>query len=277
MKTNLTHEDKDCVGFYTLHNPETDETYAGSGILKVRNGTHFRQLEGGRLGRIGSKGKAIRHPNYKLQQAYNRNPNFEFTGIAVGHKDDKDSRLAALAAEQSLLDEFFGQELFLNLAPDATVGFLGQKHSEASNEKNRQATQARMTDPEFRKRLLEAQNEGRANMSEEDKAKQIAIATEGIRRSYENPDRKRLLGQTRSDEFKERNGAMAKKLWEDPEYRRNQLEVRANTIQPHSKSVSADGVIYPSLSECARAFGFTKGAILYRVSSNSFPNWFYEE
>ena len=111
----IVSEEKE-VGVYILHNKNTDETYAGSGVLEDRKASHFYYLKAGKEGRRGQTGKLIRHPNRKLQAAYNRDPNFDFVAIPT------ETREEATQAEQSLIDEFRGNPLFLNLSSDARNG-----------------------------------------------------------------------------------------------------------------------------------------------------------
>ena len=86
------------VGVYILHNKNTDETYAGSGVLEDRKASHFYYLNAGKEGRRNKDGKLIRHPNRKLQAAYNRDSNFDFVAIPT------ETREEATQAEQSLID-----------------------------------------------------------------------------------------------------------------------------------------------------------------------------
>jgi hypothetical protein len=278
MKSSLSGEDKKAVGFYTLSNSETDETYAGSGILGKRESFHFRMLQAGKEGRMNTKGKPIVHPNYRLQKAFNRNQNFDFNGVVVGPDDpDNQNRFVALQIEQSIIDEHFGKKKFLNLASDVLACFSGRKHSEETNEKNRQATTERWEDPEYRARTIAAQNEGRANLTPEE----IALYTENrsiaIKKSYENPDRKRLIGQERGEAFKEHDSKVITDKWKDPVYRAKQMAERASRIQPNRLKVSLDGIVYNTMTEAADAVGVSRATIGNRISAGTHPAWFYVE
>lgn len=124
MKSNITIEDKNKIGIYIIHNPTTDETYAGSGILNERLYEHSRHLE--------NKNVNIKHHNFKLQKAYNKNSNFEFIGIPVEENNftKKENRQLALELEQQMINEHKDNPLFLNIALDATAPMYGRKQTE---------------------------------------------------------------------------------------------------------------------------------------------------
>lgn len=106
-----------------MHNPETDQGYVGSSKdIEERRDTHFKLLQSGK------------HPNRRLQAAYDANPNFDFVGLVLGDRE------AAFDYEQSVLDELgYGPEL-LNISRNARYCRVdGLKHTDETKEKIRAA------------------------------------------------------------------------------------------------------------------------------------------
>ena len=213
----IVSEEKE-VGVYILHNKNTDETYAGSGVLEDRKASHFYYLNAGKEGRRNKDGKLIRHPNRKLQAAYNRDSNFDFVAIPT------ETREEATQAEQSLIDEFHGNPLFLNLSSDARTGVyehteetrakrskslkgnqngLGYKHSEERKEKIRQEMLGRTVSPETRQKLSESK---KGKKHSEEHIRNNSLAQTGKSPTAETRLKMSLsqIGRTHSEETKEK-------------------------------------------------------------------------
>lgn len=266
MKTNLEPSEKGQVGIYIVHNPNTDETYVGSGILGIRQKAHEKFLRSGK------------HWNHRLQKAYNKDPSFEFIGISLG-ENAAGVRLEALAAEQAIIDEYWGSPLFMNLARDAET-MSGFKHRADTIESLREITSKRWQDPQWREKTLAAQNAGRASMSPE--AREVAARNRAtaLKEAYETGQRGSIKGQTRSDAFKAHNSQMISEKWSEPEYRAKQMAARTKGVYRDTemaKPVEIEGVAYSTVSAAARAHGMTKQGVGYRLKTRTFPNWNYVE
>lgn len=206
------------VGVYILHNKNTDETYAGSGVLEDRKASHFYRLEAGREGKRGKDGKLIRHHNRRLQAAYNRDPNFDFIAIAT------ETREEATQAEQALIDEFRGNPLFLNLSDSAVNGVykqseetralrsslmrgnknsLGHQQSDEHKEKIRQAMLGKVISPETRQKLSDVK---KGTKHSEEHIRNNSLAQTGKTHSLETRLKMSVsqTGRTHSEETKEK-------------------------------------------------------------------------
>jgi hypothetical protein len=264
MKTNLTPEDKCKVGIYILHDPATDQAYFGSGVLGDRQKTHLSQLKNGK------------HHCRKLQRAFDNGAEFDFVGIPVEDSADvRENRRIAYELEQTSIDEFRGSPLLLNTSMVVDANFTGLKHSEESNETNRQHASKRWSDPVWREKVIAAQNTGKAAMTEEEKAARAAAVSSGLKAVYDSGDRPSNKGQVRSEEFCEQNSAKIKDKWQDPDYRIRQIASRQGKTNEKARiPVMGDGVEYPSLTAAAEALGISKQSITYRLQSETYPGWF---
>jgi hypothetical protein len=213
VNTTLFEEDRNKIGVYLLHNDETGFGYIGSGVLGSRQRVHDYLLRNGK------------HWNYRLQKAYNQNPNFEFIAAVVGDNAD-DVRREALALEQALIDEHWGDPQLLNLAADVETPMRGYKHRPEDIEKSRQAMLKRWSDPEFRDKVTVAQKNGWQEMSDTRKEQFRKDVSEGLKRAYAGGVRSSNRGQKRSEEFCVQNSRKIAEKWQDPEYRENQRKAR---------------------------------------------------
>ena len=169
------------VGTYLLHNKETGEAYVGSGILNQRRNNHFNKLE-----------KNV-HDNKKLQDAYNKNPNFDFVPVVTPNRE------VAFDFEQSIIDEFISSELLLNIVPNARYGPApGFKPSLEQCEKQRQmmlgTVQSEETKEKRRQSMLKRYTEG------------FVAPAKGLSKSLETIEkhRKASTGRVVSDETREK-------------------------------------------------------------------------
>jgi group I intron endonuclease len=102
-------------GFYIFGNPDTGEKYVGStGNLSYRKSRHLSDLK-----------KGVHH-NRNLQEAFDKNPNFDFVGTPTENREE------AYSKEQELLRNESG---LLNIATDAKASSKGLKASEETRRK----------------------------------------------------------------------------------------------------------------------------------------------
>ena len=261
MESNLSREDEKKVGVYLMHNPETNMGYIGSGILGRPRSEHLRALK------LGA------HYNHRLQKAYDENPNFEFIATVVEGDTFEESRTLALELEQSEIDTFWGPGL-LNIARHVDAPMTGYKHSEESNEKNRQAAKKRWQDDGYRQVVLQRQVEGKAQMTPEEHAQRNAKLSTSIKRAYDEGRRISNAGQVRPEEFRERTSANIAEKWQDPEYREKQRQSKMGNRNAPMCPIMGDGIEYPSIVDAARAQGVSPQSIQYRLSSSNYPGWF---
>lgn len=78
-------------------------------------------------------------------------------------------------------------------------------------------------------------------------------------------DKNPFYGKTHSEESKEKMREAAKAKYSNPSY-----------INPQAKIVMAEGVEYPSLTSCAKAYGKVPATILNRIKSKNFPEFYYK-
>lgn len=266
MKSNLTKDELNEIGFYTLHNPNTQATYIGSGILGDRQYEHELNLK---------KGK---HPNYKLQRAYRQDEHFEFTGVVVRESDDVETnRKLALAIEQDLLDEFIESPDVLNLAREATAPMAGRKHTEdslrkmsesrkgiplSSEHKAKIAEKAklRFQDPAVTEQLAQARRNTPA--SEATKERISTSIKAKYQEGYTNPN----LGKTLDDEHK-------KKIGEANRGHQHTEDARKKISEAVSKPVRIEGVVYKSAAEAASVLNINYNTVYTRLRSSNYPSW----
>lgn len=261
---NLTTHRPDEVGIYILQNEDTQQTYFGSGILRRRFNTHKSQLKNGN------------HPNPKLQSAYNKNSNFVFIGLPIEGDDKKEVRATAFALEQMDISENIDNPLMLNIAKDVEANYRDLTHTPEARAVMSSKLKEKWQDPQFREKTVTAQNEGKANVSEEDKLAHRQKLSEAQHARYERIGASPTKGQTRSEDFCQRNSQNIAEKWQDPEYREKQRQARlGGEREAARKQVSVDGVIYPSLTAAAAAFGITKQGARGRIASEKNQTWKY--
>lgn len=261
MDSNLTAESRGQIGYYMLYNENTDQAYAGSGVLGERKSKHQSLL------------KAGQHHSPKLQAAYDADPNFKFIGVVVDEGSPELSREAAFACEQETINEHWGNPLFLNAARDVAGSRLGIPHREETKEVLSDIKKQQWQDPEWAAKVVEAQNAGKAAMTDEQLALRSQRLSQGIKASYDNGVRVSTAGQTRSAEFCERNSQQVKSLWEDPDYRARQSASKLGNRNAPMKQVVVGDTVYESKTAAAAAFGITKQSVSHRINSKTFPDW----
>jgi group I intron endonuclease len=256
---------KETVGFYVLHNRNTDETYVGSGILSERKYNHETTLREGT------------HHNYKLQMAYNRDPNFEFVGIPVDEPGNtaKENRDLALELEQSLIDEHADNLLLLNIVKDVERPRFGVKDTPETIERKREGV---------KKHWANLPQDVREEKKE--RYRQLMTGnTHGV--GYEKkPDeierwRESRAGYQHSEETKAKIGAANKISLTGrtlpPEHRDKVVVSILQANAEKMRRVSVNGIIYDSLNDAARSFGINPGTAYYRINAttDAYKEWFY--
>ena len=117
--------EKGQIGTYLLHNSDTGHTYVGSGVLAKRHADHKTLL------------KNNSHYNPKLQNAYNKHPNFDFVAVPTNDREE------ARDLEQAIIDEHRDNPLFLNISVDARYCNNGQPMTDEHKAKISQANKGR--------------------------------------------------------------------------------------------------------------------------------------
>lgn len=251
------------IGVYMLHNQETGEAYIGSGILNARRNAHFSLLQ---------KGK---HRNYLLQSSYSKNPNFDFIGVPVEGDDKEQTRKEALALEALLVSEFSDSPRLLNLMREKIEESTNLSHSQETLERLREHTAKRWQNPEWREKVLVAQNAGKQAMTPEQLAEKSRRLSESIKHAYDTGVKVSNAGQIRSEEFRQNNSRNIAQLWKDPSYRERQMTGRVGkSPEPTNKrACCVAGVLYDSVTSAANACGLTKQGALYRLDTPSYSDW----
>lgn len=242
------------IAFYVLTHIPTGFYYVGS----TRN--LYRRLENHK--HTLNFGK---HSNHKLQSVYTR-----WSDIAIKSTECL-SIEDAVALEQKALEESHGKEKCCNLYSTAFVKTVtgGWKHTEESREKRRIASTGKRHTPESLKKMSEWQigrkfsPEVRQRMSEVRRGKPFSghqLDWTGRKHSEESIEKMRIsqTGVLHSEETK------------------NKIRAYAEST---GRRVSVEGVIYPTISHVARAYGIDHRTVRGRVDSKSerFANWFYAD
>lgn len=281
-------------GVYMLHNYETGGYYLGSSCdLNRRLKDHTREL------------KAGKHKNYKLQAAYDNNPNFQAIPVPLNDKQ------ISVNVEDALIKENWGDPNLLNIAKDVQRFRLGSEVSQETKDKQSRAQKQlyasgyvnpmqgqkhsqeikdflrkkaieqyqdpiqrklasdrgveRMSDPEHRKKISSAVK--RTMNTPEVKAELTAAA---IVRWQDPVQRTQLvnsaIARAATPEGKLNSSNGGKAAWNNPEFR-----------EKMTRKVIIDGVVYSSLTEAALAFNVSIATVKNRAESNSeqFKNWHY--
>lgn len=215
MESNLSNEDRGKVGIYLLVNDDTCETYAGSGILTERFLDHKRNLENGS------------HVNYKLQRAYSHNNNFRFIGVPVQEEELslEENRQLALLLEQTIIDEYIDNPLFLNISRDAAAPMSGRKQTPEHIAKRVEKTSGQIRSAEIRSSISNSMTNYWQTISDEKRALHCAnlskaqIRVEEAKNQSEKESRKKRLNDARV------------KRWEDPVNKKAHSDIMVELFQ----------------------------------------------
>lgn len=219
--------DDENPGVYILHNPNNDKLYVGSTVdLNERKRKHFQQLRNNK------------HINKKLQNAFNKDPQFEFVGVPTLTRED------AYEVEQQIIEEHYGNPLFLNIARDAKVPCLNC--SPEIREKIRQSNTGKKASEETRLKMSNTQKlvQTGKTLSEETKAKisashigkKLSEETKAklslIRKNKEMPEEQKQkisqsnMGHSVSEDTRKILSEKAKERWNNPEMAEKYRESR---------------------------------------------------
>jgi group I intron endonuclease len=246
------------IGAYIVYNPDTDETYAGSGILRKRERVHMRTLE------------SSTHHNHKLQEAYHRNPNFEFIAVPT------ETREEARALEQAIINEFWGNPLFLNLSNDATKCCAEQTPEvkrKISETLKQQIQDGSRLPPMIGKKHSE---ETKAKYSRDRIGNQHALGSRHTEewkedRSKAMQGNQHLLGHQHSEETKARMSEA------HTGRKRSEEEILKSAEGRTKKNVVVDGVAYLNSAAAAKALGISRSGVDKRCLSLNFPEYKFVE
>lgn len=258
------------VGVYVISNPKTDETYIGSGVLHNRERDHFRQLKTGR------------HGNYKLQKAFNKDPEgFEFHGAEL------ETRNAALEIENALIEEHWGNPLLLNLAKDAKAPMQGRKMSDEVRRRMSESQQGhpgvRHT-PETIEKIREAHrgNSYRSGKPHSEETK--ALLSKMVKERMTDPQHREkisqsLRGRRPTEETREKLREFHTRNAKTESGKLKLDRMREIGTLATSRPVTDGKNVYPSIRAAARANGISLNAAHNRVKSKSvkFEAWQYVE
>lgn len=203
------YSDFSVPGVYIVEIPGSPYIYIGStGNLNQRKRQHRSELNRGI------------HSNQKLQLLYSPKNGVDFK---VAQRTQ--TREAALALEQELLDQHKNNPFCLNIATNARVPAAGMIRSDETRAKISQALKGRRPTEESKEKMRQAQigrthsKETKQRMSEshkgtthsEDTKQQMSKARKGILRSEETKQRMRT---PRSEEAKEKIKQGALRRWQ---------------------------------------------------------------
>lgn len=243
---------------YAITNTITTKKYVGSSKdFNKRKQTHLRDLRSGH------------HHNVHLQRSFALygEDNFVFSILeeSLGSEQDKFN------------SEIYWIEL---LSPEYNIGSVGGGDN-ISNNPNKEDIIARRTATVKAKVALMTEQERTAKWARygkdnpnwrggisrshcacgNDIAPTAKTCSYCIDRTGENNP---FYGKTHSEETKAILSANMKARYSDPNY-----------VNPQARPVVADGVVYPSLTACAKHYGKVPATILNRIRSNSFPTFYY--
>lgn len=239
-------------GVYIIQNQETMETYVGSGDVYRRASQHRTSLQ-----------KGI-HTNHRLQEAYNRNPNFEMVAVPTETRDE------AFDIEQAIIDEFSNSPLLLNLSMDARIPRI--KHTEETKRRISEANKGRIITPEMRRKISETltgriepdhvrqkKSESRIGLKHsEETRRKISISNTGKVPSEET---RKKLSEANKGQIPPNKGIPTRE------------ETKRKLSEKNSRPIIGDGVVYSSGRAAAQALGMTPAGISDRIKSPNFPGW----
>lgn len=241
------------AGAYIFTHTASGKFYIGStNNLAGRRSRHLTDL------------RYNRHPNLRFQRLYNQDPALESFFVITEDREEAYDR------EQELIDIHWGDENLLNMTKDVRAAFrhpseesklkhrlaiTGLKRSDLTKERIRQAKLGVPRSDELKKKVSLANTgrirsvETRLMMSQMRKGKAMPPRTQ------EHTDKIRVAKAG----FKHSAESIAK----------------IKSSSPTAKSVSINGVIYPSVAEAVRQIGRSHRSIRDRIASDKYSNWFY--
>lgn len=255
MKKIISEFDKNNPGVYLLHNPNTDETYFGSTTnLNRRANEHNSELNN------------KKHGNYKLQDAFNKDSNFEFIGVGIRGSDNIiENKLLGLEIEQDLINTFKDNNLLLNIATETENGTLGFRHTEETKKLISQKSKGRIPSEETRKKLSLAKlgNKNGLGYRHTDEAKQ--------KMSISNLGNKKALGHKHDEETRKRISESHKGKFQSKEHIEKSAEGRTK------RRVVINETEYQNATVASKVIGITRDGINKRCLSDNFPEYSFKD
>lgn len=75
--------------------------------------------------------------------------------------------------------------------------------------------------------------------------------------------------------FKEKVRQSTKDRWKDNEYRQRMVQKSKEVARKRKKPMYGDGIYYDSISSAAKKNNIKHGAVLNRIKSNNYPDWYF--
>lgn len=243
--------------------------YVGSSVdTNKRWSVHRKQLN------------SEKHHNLHLQRAWLKHSedSFEFSVLST-FDNIEDARVF----EQDFLDTCDWDTVY-NISSSASGGDMISNHPE----RDRLCMEAgkRLTDwtksltPEERVKFfstypnpMQGRNhteETRKKMSKAKKGRPNGLA--GIPKSAEH---RKKISENAKKRVGDKNPFYGKKHSE--ETKEKIREINKGRIPPNTRKFYAEGVVYPSMSSAARAYGVTPSLFTYRSRSDKYPEFYYLE
>lgn len=230
VSRKLSRKEHSRPGAYALTQENTGLTYIGStGNIYARICSHYGRLRAGD------------HRNSNLQEAFNVDPRFNLSIC------ETETREEALEIEQALLDKHHGSALNLNIATNAGKPALGRPMNPVTKQLISNAKIIRYEDAEQRK----LQSEIATNLWNDP--------------TYREKQKASL----------EKRSIASKERWEDPAYLAKMAEYRSTSAAKEqaakigiksSKSVTIEGVTYPSIQAAADSLGIKRTTLSGRLN-----------
>lgn len=286
------------IGVYIFFNKETSEFYIGSGNVSSRKYTHLRLLKRGKENKkcINSCKSLNRrcdcfHYNWKFQQAYNRNSNFEFLSVVMKSKKE------ALAFEQILIDHFWNNPLFLNMARYVEYSSLGTIISEETRKKRSDSMKENYKQKPFSdisKEKISKANKGRVYSDEQRRLIRTSKANNIYSKEGLEKLQKRMLGNkyflnmkhkpdvVESMRIKQKLRYKLTPMTEETKQKISNSKklvisnrFKNGWLSPRSIPVEIEGKKYPSANRAAKDLGIKTDTLLVRLKSKNprFKNW----
>ena len=244
-----------CSGAYVIVHPLTRQVYVGSTEnLATRKYKHLWHIKNGT------------HRNSKIKEAFQRNP-VENVFFFIWPTNTRDE---AYDIEQQFLDASINSDKSLNIASNARLNGKDVVRSPELRKRISKAVKEKWQDPNHRELKSRLAKEYMANS--ENKQRMIERVTEVCNRPEFKAKQAEIANQQWSDpEARKRKSEEVKKYFQNPE----NLKKHYLAHQHRGKTISVDGVLFPSRRAVADHFGISIHAVLGRILSPKRPTWFY--
>lgn len=247
--SDLPVELKGVCGAYVLYLENADIYYIGSSLdIRERFANHRNTLS------------RNCHRNRLLQREYNKNKNVIVKIVfirTISHGE-------AIRYENNLLQKYNRSDMVANLwftagaGPGTRVNFpgmAGRKHSEQTKALLALRTKEQFSNPEARKRHSDGTKE---KLKDPEYVKKLLLA--------QQEGRERYLATVDISKIR-------REQWDKPGVKERHLE----SMKDRFISVSVNGTVYPSINEAARAIGMSNVGLIYRLDSPKHISYFYTD